>query len=187
MQENILEHTTSIAGLTCKPLAILSETISPEEMSMVRGGTGGTKEKDKDTIDPSTVPSVWDVITTFLGFPPGQSKPKPDFVYEGPQIPINPPEEPADPFAALLTDTDSSDPDDPYADHDPFQTIAEADSLSHAESGIWEGEEDDENCEYCDDENCDGCANNDDDEDDDSSGLDGMEGDFDLSENEMFT
>ena len=40
MQENILEHTTSIAGLTCKPLSILSETISPQEMSRVRGGDG---------------------------------------------------------------------------------------------------------------------------------------------------
>ena len=40
MSENIFEHTTSIAGLTCKPLAILSETISPEEMSMARGGDG---------------------------------------------------------------------------------------------------------------------------------------------------
>ncbi len=40
MPENILEHTLSIAGLTCKPLAILSEAISPEEMSMARGGNG---------------------------------------------------------------------------------------------------------------------------------------------------
>ena len=39
MSENISEHTTSITGLTCKPLAILSETISLQEMSMVRGGT----------------------------------------------------------------------------------------------------------------------------------------------------
>ena len=40
MSENISEYTTSITGLTCKPLAILSETISPQEMSMVRGGNG---------------------------------------------------------------------------------------------------------------------------------------------------
>ena len=39
MSENISEYTTSLAGLTCKPLAILSETISPQEMSRVRGGT----------------------------------------------------------------------------------------------------------------------------------------------------
>ena len=40
MPENILEHTTSIAGLTCKPLSILSQTISTQEMSMARGGNG---------------------------------------------------------------------------------------------------------------------------------------------------
>ena len=40
MPENIFEYTTSIAGLTCKPLSILSETISPHEMSRVRGGDG---------------------------------------------------------------------------------------------------------------------------------------------------
>lgn len=40
MSENIFEHTTFIAGLTCKPLAILSETVSPQEMSMARGGNG---------------------------------------------------------------------------------------------------------------------------------------------------
>lgn len=40
MPENIFEHTTSISGLTCKPLSILSETISPQEMSMARGGNG---------------------------------------------------------------------------------------------------------------------------------------------------
>ncbi len=38
MSENIFEHTTSIVGLTCKPLSILSETISPQEMNMARGG-----------------------------------------------------------------------------------------------------------------------------------------------------
>ena len=38
MSENISAYTTSITGLTCKPLSILSETISPQEMSMVRGG-----------------------------------------------------------------------------------------------------------------------------------------------------
>ena len=38
MSESIFQHTTSIAGLTCKPLAILSETISPQEMSRARGG-----------------------------------------------------------------------------------------------------------------------------------------------------
>lgn len=41
MSENSFEHTTSIVGLTCEPLNILSETISPQEMSRVRGGTDG--------------------------------------------------------------------------------------------------------------------------------------------------
>ena len=40
MSENIFEHTTSIVGLTCKPLSILSETISPQEMSRAQGGNG---------------------------------------------------------------------------------------------------------------------------------------------------
>lgn len=51
MQENILEHTTSIAGLTCKPLSILSETISPQEMSRARGGW-------------DTIPSMLDSLAT---------------------------------------------------------------------------------------------------------------------------
>ena len=45
MSESIFEHTTSIARLTCKPLAILSETISPEEMSKAQGGDGLPKVK----------------------------------------------------------------------------------------------------------------------------------------------
>ena len=40
MAESIFEHTTSIAGLTCEPLNILSETISSQEMSTIRGGDG---------------------------------------------------------------------------------------------------------------------------------------------------
>lgn len=38
MPENSFEHTTSITRLTCKPLSILSETISTQEMSRARGG-----------------------------------------------------------------------------------------------------------------------------------------------------
>ncbi|MCE2435617.1 MAG: hypothetical protein J4F29_22270 [Candidatus Latescibacteria bacterium] len=56
MSENISEHTTSITGLTCKPLAILSETISPQEMSMARGGTDYVepcpRNEDEDVEDP---------------------------------------------------------------------------------------------------------------------------------------
>ncbi len=45
MSESIFEHTTSIAGLTCKPLAILSETISQKEMNKARGGGGNGRIK----------------------------------------------------------------------------------------------------------------------------------------------
>ena len=42
MLKNIFEPrydiATPIAGLTCKPLSILPETISPQEMSLARGG-----------------------------------------------------------------------------------------------------------------------------------------------------
>ena len=44
MLKNIFEErydiATPIAGLTCKPLSILPETISPKEMSLARGGNG---------------------------------------------------------------------------------------------------------------------------------------------------
>ena len=56
MSESIFEHTTSITGLTCKPLSILSETISTQEMSMARGGNGGSRPHDVDTsLDPGRV------------------------------------------------------------------------------------------------------------------------------------
>ena len=44
MSEKVFEQsegiTTSLAGFTCKPLAVLSETILPQEMSTIRGGDG---------------------------------------------------------------------------------------------------------------------------------------------------
>ena len=51
MAESIFENTTSIAGLTCQPLAILSETISSQEMSRARGGW-------------QTIPSMLDSLAT---------------------------------------------------------------------------------------------------------------------------
>ena len=54
MPENIFEHTTSIVGLTCKPLAILSETISPQEMSRVRGGNHHIDEPPETGPPPGT-------------------------------------------------------------------------------------------------------------------------------------
>ena len=82
MPENIFDQqdslTTSITGLTCKPLAILSETISPQEMSMVRGGTDLGQDPPipegtvcfpegpyvpEPTALPEPEPSLWEEIT----------------------------------------------------------------------------------------------------------------------------
>lgn len=55
MLKNIFEErydiATPIAGLTCKPLSILPETISPKEMSLARGGNG--KEEEEDPPEPT--------------------------------------------------------------------------------------------------------------------------------------
>lgn len=54
MSKNIFEPrhdiATPIAGLTCKPLSILPETISPQEMSLARGGNGDDDPYDFDEI-----------------------------------------------------------------------------------------------------------------------------------------
>ena len=55
MSEDIFEHTTSIAGLTCKPLSILSETIFPKEMRLVRGGNGGINNDIDEDLDPGPI------------------------------------------------------------------------------------------------------------------------------------
>ncbi len=139
MQENILEHTTSIAGLTCKPLSILSETISPQEMSRAQGGNGcDEKKKEEDPIDWNDRPGVSDFINSHLGPPPGEPLPQspPIGGSQGPQIsPATwyPQGDPVDEFGG---DPDSSDPDDPFSESDPFNTIAERDSLSQDESGF---------------------------------------------------
>ena len=62
MPESIFEHTTSIAGLTCKPLAILSETISSQEMSMARGGddtSGGGSQSGQDPREAEAERKSW--------------------------------------------------------------------------------------------------------------------------------
>ena len=64
MPENIFEHTTSIAGLTCKPLSILSETISPQEMSRARGGdgmggSGGGPQSGQDPAEAEAEKKSW--------------------------------------------------------------------------------------------------------------------------------
>lgn len=97
--------------------------------------------------------------------------------------------DPTDAYVASLSDPDSSDPDDPYSESNPYETIERGDSLSQDESGFLGdggcGDGEDESIWL--DDIWDWLTGDEDDEDDDSSGLDGMEGDFDLSENEMFT
>ena len=79
MSENIFEHTTSIVGLTCKPLSILSETISPQEMSMAQGGNGNGKcKKEEDPVDMNTTPGPGDIVESF--FPSGETVPQTDIV-----------------------------------------------------------------------------------------------------------
>lgn len=201
MPENIFEHTTSIEGLTCKPLAILSETISPQEMSRTQGGNGcGEKKKEEDPIDWNDRPGVSDFINSHLGPPPGEPLPQPPPI-SGPQGPQVSPAtwygqgEPADAYLHGLTDDPSSA--DPYDENYDPSTIGEANKLSQDESDLLgdgdcgdsgfgdDGDGEDDSSWL--DNIWDWLTDDEDDEDDDSSGLDGMEGDFDLSENEMFT
>ena len=195
MPENIFEHTTSIVGLTCKPLSILSETISPQEMSRTRGGNGCNDDDDDDPIDWNDRPGVSDFVNSHLGRPPGEPLPQPPPI-GGSQGPQTSPAtwynqgEPTNSF----TDPSSADPfDENFNQNEMF---AQEDSISQSESGYpygegdcGDGEDDDDGEDDSSwlDDIWDWLTDDEDDEDDDSSGLDGMEGDFDLSENEMFT
>ena len=155
MSESIFEHTTSIAGLTCKPLAILSETISSEEMSIARGGNEGestmfelmvsnSDEGNQQTGDPTVCqsnPNCYDEKTdggssTQSGTLLGGSPPSLYGGYGG-----------------------SGGGGDDEGDND--------DSSWLEDIWDWLTDEDEE------------------DEDDNGSGLDGMEGDFDPSQDEM--
>ena len=195
MSESIFEHTTSIAGLTCKPLSILSETISPQEMNMVRGGNGcNDDDDDDDPIDMNTTPGPGDVINTY--FPSGGPVTN-DLGEQGP--PMSPADwynqgEPADAYLYGLTDDPSSA--NPFDEnYDPNETIGEADKLSQDESDLLgdgdcgdsgfgdDGEEDDSS--WLEDIWDWLTGDEDEDEDDNGSGLDGMEGDFDPSQDEM--
>lgn len=99
MSESIFEHTTSIAGLTCKPLAILSETISSEEMSRVRGGDHHLEEPPETGPPPGTE------------CPPGCQEyccdPKEIIIVnpnpEGPQNPLPPLGSPSPPSGSIFT------------------------------------------------------------------------------------
>ncbi len=190
MPENIFQHTTSIAGLTCKPLAILSETISPQEMNMTRGGNGNKKKEnkceDEDSIDMNTTPGPGDVINSV--FPSGDPVTN-DMGTQGPAI--SPAElynqgEPADAYLYGLTDDPSSA--DPFDENfDQNKIMDEEDSITQTESGYYPEEGDcGEDGESADDSSwlddiwdwLTGEDEEDEGEEDEGSGLDGMEGDF---------
>ena len=142
MSENIFEHTTSIAGLTCKPLSILSETISPQEMSRARGGNGcNDDDDDDDPIDMNTTPGPGDVINTY--FPSGDPVTN-DLGEQGPAI--SPATwydqgEPADAYLYGLTDDPSSA--DPFDENfDENKIMDEENSITQAESGYYPEEGD---------------------------------------------
>ncbi len=201
MPENIFQQqdgiTTSITGLTCKPLTILSETISPQEMSRTRGGNGcNNDDDDDDPIDMNTTPGPGDIVNTF--FPSGDPVTN-DMGTQGPAI--SPAElynqgEPADAYLYGLTDDPSSA--DPYDENfDQNKIMDDQDRITETESGYYpeegdcgeggdgDGDGEDDDSSWLDD--IWDWLTDEDEDDEDDSGLDGMEGDFDLSENEMFT
>ncbi len=180
MPENISEHTTSIAGLTCKPLSILSETISPQEMNMARGGNGGsiTMPGDGKMDDGAT---GMDEISgecggnTFDCYPKSgtfDTEGKPftqefDYVFDNDFGPILGGSGGSGGGGSSESDSENNDKDHlgDFWDFDFSDDGTEDGCTVPLDCG-----DDDENCEYCDDENCDGdCAN--DDDDDDGSGL----------------
>ena len=123
MSESIFEHTTSIAGLTCKPLAILSETISQEEMSRVRGGNHHIEEPPEAGPPPGTecppgcIDYCCDPRTVII------VNPKP----EGPQNPLPPlgiPSPPSGPIFSFSGDDSTSAP----ADSSSVDTSSSADT-----------------------------------------------------------
>ncbi len=94
MSEKVSEQsegiTTSITGLTCKPLAILSETISPEEMSRVRGGIDDIGNsppiEEPDTVppcpDPCPTPPCPDPCPVDFPEPDLNPEPEPESLWE---------------------------------------------------------------------------------------------------------
>ncbi len=173
MSENISEHTTSITGLTCKPLAILSETISIQEMNMARGGGGNNKCEDEDPPDWNTGPTFQDIINSLFGFPEPGLPQSPNFGDNGPQISPTEMYPQGDPLPDW---TQINQPPNPDATEDFFYSDQMAGPEDGNSGNCDEGEDDNQNCEYCDDENCDGdCAN---DDDGDDGGDDGLFGDF---------
>ena len=155
MSKNIFEPrydiATPIAGLTCKPLAILPETISPQEMSLARGGNDGKKKRR--TPDMDSVPSMWDIITNIFGSPSDGPPEPPDWGTQGPSV------SPAD---LLYRQGDPVHPDfDSDEEFDQNEVFAEADSMmnEYMYGYSWDDENgDDENGDDNNDDECDVCG-----------------------------
>ncbi len=203
MPENIFQQqdgiTTSITGLTCKPLTILSETISPEEMSMARGGndygnSGGLEDGagcDPHCIDHCCLPVEVVIVdpnpkggrvvssssstgeSTVVGSPDlieAAADIVSDVAEWDPDIPG--PSEIVNEVADTLNDAVDYVVDFVAENYDIYLT---EDAEIEAEIEAMEEEErqrEEEERQRLDEE----------DEDDDGSGLDGMEGDFDLGD-----
>lgn len=207
MSESIFEHTTSLAGLTCKPLSILSETISPQEMRLVRGGNGNGGQGGIDEgagCDPYCIDTCCEPVDVVIVDPVpngGRVVSKPsqtegstgvgselieaavdivsDIVEWDPNIPG--PSEIVNEIADELNNTVDYVVDFVAENFDIYLTedaeieaeIAEIEAEIQAEIEAMEEEErqrEEEERQRLDEE------------DDDGSGLDGMEGDFDLGD-----
>ena len=150
MSENISEYTASITGLTCKPLSILSETISPQEMGTAWGGNG-CDEEEKTNLEK--------IVTSVMGPTPDSGPPQPPDIggQNGPSISPATWYEQGEPTNSF-TDPSSADPFDENFNQN--NVMAQQDSISQAESGSPYGEGD------CGDQKDDGEGDG---EDDDSS------------------
>ena len=167
MPENISEHTTSIAGLTCKPLAIISKTISPQEMSMARGGIGldetrVSSETSTHPLDQALNPQPESRGTLSTDHPDNYVAE----IYDLDEPDNRPPPVSDVPF--IITQDDYYDDENNNDENNNDENNNDENGQNNYES-FWDfdflDDDDDGNCEYCDDENCDGdCANDDDDE-----------------------
>ena len=193
MSENILEHTTSITGLTCKPLAILSETISPREMNRARGGDGmggggpGSMSSGQNPDATKAEQKSWQEATQKTL---EEQKPPLPGLQEGGYVPdyssynfdgpggegINPIGDAFEWAVETVSDVvetgiDVAEDIIESVESDGIKTGSDVvdqvmDLVIEAAEDVWDGlndNEDDGNCEYCDDENCDGDCGHDDD------------------------
>ena len=176
MPENIFEHSTSIVGLTCKPLDILPETISPQEMSRARGGNDGAggpagpgaPQPGQNPDEAKTEGKVWQQAAQEVI---KDQKPKLPGLEEGGYVP--------DPSSYNINGP-GGEGINPIGD--AFQWAVER--VTENVTDVWEDVKDEWDWFWEEEEDE---GEEDEGEEDEGSGLDGMEGDFDLSENEMFT